>query len=181
MFGPVLRGAGVTLRPPDESDPPRFIEWLSDMEVTRFLGRRYRAFALFQEEEWFKKIGESTDDVVWIVEAEGHAIGSTGIHGIDWHNARGITGMLVGDKAAWHRGYATEAIRLRTEYAFLQLNLHKLSSETYLENEAIKRALARSGYREIGIAREHLFSDGRWHDAWHAEVLRADWERARRE
>lgn len=181
MFGPLLRGAAVTLRPPDESDPARFIPWLSDLEVTRFLGNRYQAFALFQEEEWFKKIGESKDDVVWIVEAEGRVIGSTGIHRIDWHHARGVTGMLIGDKTAWHKGYATEAIRLRTEYAFLQLNLHKLSTETYAENEPIRLALMRSGYREVGIAREHLFSEGRWHDAWHAEVLRGDWDAARRD
>jgi len=181
VFGPLLRGAAVTLRPPDESDPARFIPWLSDLEVTRFLGNRYQAFALFQEEEWFKKIGESKDDVVWIVEAEGRVIGSTGIHRIDWHHARGVTGMLIGDKTAWHKGYATEAIRLRTEHAFLQLNLHKLSTETYAENEPIRRALMRSGYREVGIAREHLFSEGRWHDAWHAEVLRGDWDAARRD
>jgi len=178
MFGPVLRGTGVTLRPPDESDPARFVEWLSDMEVTRMLGHRYRAMAMFQETEWFKKVGESKDDVVWIIEADGRAIGSIGIHRIDWHNANGVTGILIGDRTAWHKGYATEAIRLRTEYAFRQLNLHKLSSETYAENESIRRALARSGYREVGIAREQLFSDGRWYDAWHGEVLGADWRSA---
>jgi RimJ/RimL family protein N-acetyltransferase len=178
MFGPVLRGEKVTLRPPEETDPPRFVEWLSDVEVTRFLGNRHRALALFQEEDWFKKVGESRNDVVWIVEAEGRAIGSTGIQQIDWRNAHGVTGILIGDKAAWRKGYATEAIRLRTEYAFLQLNFHKLSSETYRENEPIRRALAHSGYREVGIAREHQFSEGRWHDLWVCEVLRADWDRA---
>ena len=41
MFGPVLRGDHVTLRPGDDSDPPRFIPWFADMEVTRYLGRRW--------------------------------------------------------------------------------------------------------------------------------------------
>ena len=46
MFGPLLRGDHVTLRPADDSDPPRFVPWFADMEVTRYLGRR-TAVALY--------------------------------------------------------------------------------------------------------------------------------------
>jgi len=52
MFGPVLVGSRVTLRPPRESDLPRFVEWLGDREVTRYLGQGMRSFALVQEEDW---------------------------------------------------------------------------------------------------------------------------------
>ncbi|MGH2498675.1 MAG: GNAT family N-acetyltransferase [Candidatus Limnocylindria bacterium] len=178
MYGPVLRGEKVTLRPPGESDPARFVEWSADVEVTRYLGLRF-AMALFQEEEWFKKVGESKDDVVWMIDAEGRAIGITGIHGIDWVNARGRTGTVIGDRAAWRKGYASEAMALRTQYAFRQLNLHKLNSSAFMENVASKRALMKAGYREIGIEREQFFRDGRWHDHWLCEVLRDDWERER--
>lgn len=179
MFGPVLRGATVTLRPPEESDPAHFVEWLSDTEVTRYLGSRHRGFALFQEEDWFKRIGESKNDVVWMLEAEGRLIGSTGIHRIDWHNANGVTGTLIGDKTAWRKGYGSEAMALRTEYAFLQLNLHKLRSFAYVANEPSKRALLKAGYREVGIQREERWSDGRWHDVWACEVLRSEWSAER--
>jgi RimJ/RimL family protein N-acetyltransferase len=37
----------------------------------------------------------------------------------------------------------------------------------------------KAGYREVGIEREHFFREGRWHDHWVGEVLRADWERTR--
>lgn len=176
MFGPVLKGRKVTLRPPDETDAQRFIDWFADQEVTRYLATQF-PFHLEAEKEALKQLGESKTDVWWVIEAEGRAIGATGIHGIDWISAHGHTGIVIGDKTCWRKGYASESMALRTEYAFRQLNLHKLSSSAFLENEPSKRALMKAGYREIGIEREHLWRDARWHDHWRAEVLRSDWEK----
>ncbi len=178
MFGPVLRGSRVTLRPPDDSDPPRYVEWLADLEVTRYLAQRM-GMALSQEEEFFKRMGESKTDVVWTIEADGRAIGITAIHQIDWQNSHAVTGTNIGDKTAWRKGYGSEAMALRTEYAFRWLNLHKLSSSALAENAPSRRALAKAGYREIGTEREHFFREGRWQDHWLCEVLRSDWEKTR--
>ncbi len=175
MFGPVLRGEKVTLRPADEADPPRFATWLSDMEITRFLGRR-TGQSLQQELEFFKSVGESKDTVFWVIEAQGEAIGATGIHAIDWQNAHGTTGIVIGNKDAWGRGYASEAMALRTRYAFRELNLHKLMTEVFLENGASRRALEKAGYRTVGIRREHVFRAGGWRDLWLGEVLRSEWD-----
>lgn len=176
MYGPVLTGSRVTLRPPDDSDAQRFVDWFADLEVTRYLLRR-AGVGLLQEQAFLKSAGESTTDVFWMIEAGGRAIGATGIHQIDWVHAHAKTGIAIGDRTAWHQGYATEAMRLRTAYAFRQLNLHKLSSSTFMENEPSRRALMRAGYHETGIEREHYFREGRWHDHWTCEVLRNDWEK----
>ena len=176
MYGPVLVGTKVTLRPPDDSDAARFVAWFADLEVTRYLIRRF-TFAREQEEGFLKSVGESKTDVFWMIEAEGQAIGATGIHRIDWLHAHATTGTMIGVRSEWGKGRGSEAMRLRTEYAFRQLNLHKLSSGAFLENEPSKRALMKSGYREIGIEREHFFREGSWHDHWLCEVRRDDWER----
>ena len=176
MFGPFLRGDHVTLRPADDADPPRFVPWFADMEVTRWLGRP-SAVSLYQEVEFFKKVGESKTDVFWMIEADGEAVGATGIHAIDWRNAHGTTGIVIGAKERWGKGIASEAMRLRTRYAFLELNLRKLMTEVFVENAASRRALEKAGYRTVGIRREHFFTRGTHHDVWLGEVLREDWER----
>jgi [ribosomal protein S5]-alanine N-acetyltransferase len=177
MFGPVLRGDRVTLRPADDGDPPRFVPWFADMEVIHYLGRRM-AVALYYEIEALKRMGESDNTVFWMIDAGGETIGATGIHNIDWINAHATTGIVIGAKEHWGKGYATEAMRLRTRYAFRDLNLHKLMTEVFVANEASRRALEKSGYRTIGTSREHFFTRGKWHDIWLGEVLREDWERA---
>jgi RimJ/RimL family protein N-acetyltransferase len=177
MFGPLLRGEKVTLRPARENDAEDFVRWFADMEVTRFLSRRM-AITLQQEQEFLKKIGESKDDVWWVLEADGKAIGATGIHRIDWIDANGTTGIMIGEKDCWRKGYATEAMQLRTRYAFRELNLHKLLTEVDADNEASKRALERNGYRAVGIRHEQTFREGKWKDRWLGEVLRDDWEKS---
>ena len=176
MFGPVLKGQKVTLRPPDEKDPAKFIAWFADLEVTRYLALVF-PLSLQQEEDFVKRIGESKNDVWWVIEAEGRSIGATGIHRIDWVNAHGITGTVIGDKSAWRKGYGSESMAIRTDYAFRQLNLHKLKSGTFMENEPSKRGLQKAGYRQVGIEHEESWRDGAWHDHWLCEILRSDWER----
>ena len=175
MFGPVLAGDRVTLRPADGGDPPRFVSWFADMEVTRYLGRR-TAVALYMEEEILKRFGEADDTVFWMIEADSETIGATGIHAIDWLSRHATTGIVIGEKRAWGKGYATDAMRLRTRYAFRELDLHKLMTEAFVENEASKRALERNGYATVGIRREHFFTRGSWHDVWLGEVIRETWE-----
>lgn len=179
MFGPVIRGEKITLRPPQDAEASRFIEWFADQEVTRYLARTTPP-SLAEEDEFLKRVGESKNDVWWVIEAEGKAIGATGIHRIDWINANAITGTVIGDKACWGKGYGSEAMALRTRYAFEQLNLHKLKSGAFMDNEPSKRALRKAGYREVGVFREDFWRDGKWHDHWESEVLRADWERERK-
>ena len=164
------------MRPANDDDPPRFVPWFSDMEVTRYLGRRM-AVALYHEVDVLKKFGESADTVFWVIEVDGETIGATGIHAIDWINAHGTTGIVIGAKDRWGKGYATEAMRLRTRYAFRELNLHKLLTEVDTENEASRKALERNGYRTVGVRREQSFREGKWRDRWLGEVLRDDWEK----
>ena len=152
------------------------MRWFADMEVTRFLARRM-AITLQQELEFLKRVGESKDDVWWVIEAANEAIGATGIHGINWLDANGTTGIVIGEKASWRKGYATEAMKLRTRYAFRELNLHKVMTEIDSGNEASLKALDRNGYRAVGIRREQTFREGKWHDRWLGELLRADWEK----
>jgi RimJ/RimL family protein N-acetyltransferase len=176
MFGPLLRGEKVTLRPARDEDAQLFVDWFADPEVTRYLARRM-AITLPAEQEFLKKIGESKNDVWWVIEADGAAIGATGIHGINWIDANGTTGIVIGEKTKWGKGYATEAMRLRTRYAFRELNLHKLMTEVDADNAASRKALEHSGYRTVGVRREQTFRGGAWKDRWVGEVLRADWEK----
>lgn len=170
----------MTLRPPDPADAQRFVTWLADEEATHYLDGTNVTTSLEQEQEWYRTMSQSSTDVYWIIEAEGRPIGRTGIRQIDWRNRHGHTSTFIGDRSAWDKGYGTEAMELRTLYAFTHLNLHKLTTSTYMDNERSKRALTKAGYRQAGVQREHFWRDGQWHDHWLAELLRDEWEDLRR-
>ena len=74
MYGPVLVGTKVTLRPPVDADAARFVEWFGDLEVTRYLLRRFGVGQL-QEEARHLEIAEPFDEacgVGVIRRAKGH-------------------------------------------------------------------------------------------------------------
>jgi diamine N-acetyltransferase len=178
MYGPVLHGKLVRLRPPKPDDAPLMISWFQDLEVTRFMALRFPP-SIDTEKEWLDRMARSPDDVVWVIEHDGRAVGATAIHQIDWVSGFGTTGTSIGDKSVWGKGIGGEVMQLRAHYAFTQLPLRKLKSAYFDGNEASARAQAAAGYREVGRYRADRFIDGRWVDQIITELLRDDWEKSR--
>ncbi|HEY8736863.1 MAG TPA: GNAT family protein [Candidatus Dormibacteraeota bacterium] len=174
MFGPVIHGALVTLRPPRLDEAELMVSWFDDMEITRFLLLQFPP-SLAGEKEWIETMSKANDHVIWGIEREGRLIGTTGLHQINWPNQRAGTGTVIGDKTAWHQGIASEVMALRTRYAFTQLPLRKLHSSFIDGNQASWRAQEKAGYRQVGRYREHEFRDGSWRDEILTEVLKSDW------
>lgn len=174
MLGPVLRGDKLSLEPATTGDLPLFCAWFANTEVTRLLIMRFPP-SLEMEEEWFKRTAASNDTVYWVMKVEGRTVGSSAIHEIDWMSRQATTGTIIGDPADWGKGYATEATRLRTAFAFDELGLERLETESFAENVGMHHALQRAGYREIGRRRHARFGGGTWHDTLLFELLHEDW------
>ncbi len=176
MLGPVLTGPRIRLQPPRPDDFPTYLRWFADRVVTRYLVQRHPP-SLRQEEAWYERMAESRDDVVWaiVLSSSGVPIGATGLHRIDWRNRHAFNGILLGEREEWGKGYATEAIRLQTAYAFQELNLEKVLTEVYAPNAASRRTMERAGFQACGVRRRNVFLDGEWHDEWLGEILRDEW------
>jgi len=178
MYGPVIRGKLVVLRPPVSEEASAMITWFDDLEVTRFIKLRHPP-SIDAEKEFLDRTAKDPDMVFWAVEHEGRLVGGTSIVRIDWKHGHGTTGTLIGDKTAWGKGLATELMQLRAEYAFTQLPLRALRSG-YLEgNVASARAQKAAGYKEVGRWHDDHFIDGKWTDHILTELRREDWEKQR--
>lgn len=179
MFGPIIRGRQIYLAPPQPEHLDTYRRWFADRDVTHYLLLRHPPSSE-QEAEWFDRMARSDEDVVWaILRAEGNVlIGSTALHRIDWRHRHAQSGIIIGEREHWGKGYASEAMRLRTAYAFQELGLEKVLTSVFAGNTGSRRALEKAGYRQCGLLRRHRFFDGRWHDEWMGEILRDEWEAA---
>ena len=178
MYGPVIEGKRLRLRPPRAEDAAEMITWFEDLEVTQFLFIRTPP-SLEQENEFLDTRAKDPDSIFWVIEVDGKAIGSTGIHMIDWKNGFGTTGTVIGDKKHWGKGVGGELMRLRADFAFWQTSLRKLKSGYIDGNDASARAQAACGYVQVGRWRKDRFVDGEWRDLILTELLREEWEAKR--
>jgi len=177
MYGPVIEGKLVRLRPPNAEDASSMVGWFEDLETTQFLGRR-NPLSVEMQNEWLERTAKDLNSVIWVIEVDGHAVGSTAIREIDWTNGFGTTGTMIAERSLWGKGIGRETMQLRARYAFTQLPLRKLKSSYFDGNTASGRAQAAAGYREIGRYRADRYVDGKWVDEVITEVLREDWLKA---
>ncbi len=178
MFGPVVQGKLVRLRPPRPEETAVMVTWFEDLEVTRFIKLRFPP-SLQAENDWFEATAKDPDGIYWAVEFEGRIVGGTGVRMIDWKHGHGTTGTVIGDKTVWRRGFARELMQLRAEFLFKQTPLRSLRSGYLDGNVASARAQAAAGYKEVGRWHQDRFIGGGWRDHVMTELLREDWERAR--
>lgn len=165
---PLLPGTLVDLRRVEPSDLPLLAEWTGDLEVNgefeRFeqtsLAEIERDFEADPDERWYLILDKDGTPVGYV--AHGKADGGCWVGCIVVPGARG-------------RGYATEALRLLTDYLFLHLDIERIQCEVHPENAASRRLVERVGFTFEGILRRTHFRGGVWQDAAMYSLLREEW------
>ena len=171
-----LKGERVRLVPPDRTlHLENALIWLNDPEITAALKFNF-GVTRRQEELFFEKMETQREhDFTWAIldESERH-VGFIGLHAINWRHRWATGGLLIGERSAWGHGYATDAVRVRTRFAFGELWV-STGSQGHTMNPAMKRVYEKCGYQHEGIARSKFWRDGRWHDADLYAILEESW------
>lgn len=171
-----LKGQRVRLIPPDRTlHLENALRWMNDPEVTSAI--KYNlGVSRRQEELFFDQIeSKRENDFVWaIIDEQERHIGFIGLHAINWRHRWASGGLVIGERSAWGRGFATEAVEVRSKFAFETLNLHRIEGHTM--NPAMRRVYEKCGYKHEGIARAKFWRDGKWWDAELYSLLESDWK-----
>ncbi len=77
--------------------------------------------------------------------------------------------------AYWGQGYGYEAMVLALNFAFNELNLHRLQLTVYSYNERAIHLYERLGFQREGVYREFLLRDGQYHDMYQYGILSHEW------
>ncbi|MGM9974815.1 MAG: GNAT family N-acetyltransferase [Clostridiaceae bacterium] len=75
----------------------------------------------------------------------------------------GIVGYSI-DKDHEGKGYGKRALNLLCDYAFSELELHRLEGSTLLNNVKSQRVLKGCGFKELGRNEQYLHIAGKWQD-----------------
>lgn len=161
-----------TLNPDDLGSA--YFRWFSDEAIMRFLEVRYNPpKSLFELASFVASVNESEDSVlagIFLNSTLAH-IGNIKIGSINKIHASADIGYLLGDRSAWGKGYATQAIKLIVDYAFSDLALLKITAGCIQGNEGSKKALIKSGFLQEGLLLQQLVVDDQRRDVYQMGIL----------
>ena len=178
----MFRGEKIQLAAVQREYLHKYVEWLNDWEVARFLNPGIPApFNLEDETAWFENRKQSTNSYIFAILtlAENQLIGNCGLHNIDLKNRKAVFGIFIGDKSFWSKGYGTDATRTLLRFAFEELGLNLIELEVYEFNPRAIRAYEKAGFQRVGVHRQGLYRAGAFHDEIIMGILREEWDAVR--
>ncbi len=169
---PSIRGEGVFLRVPNQSD---YVEWaelrgasreflvpwepiwpLDDLTKASFRRRLRRYAEELRADQSYAFFVCRTDD--------GALVGGLTLANIRRGVAQSATlGYWMGAPYAG-QGYMTKAVRALIPFSFETLRLHRLEAACIPTNEASIRLLRKCGFVQEGYAKQYLCINGVWQD-----------------
>ena len=181
----MIYGERIRLRRNERSDIPKFVEWLNDPEVRRYLLLDL-PISQANEEQWFEKMLKlpANEQPFGIEIREGEPeegnerwrlVGNCSFMDINWTIRSAEVGLFIGEKSCWNKGYGTEVMRLLLQLGFETLNLNRIFLRVDEANKGGIRAYEKAGFIHEGRLRQGAFKNGEYGDVLLMSVLRTEW------
>lgn len=107
--------------------------------------------------------------------AEDRLVGEMVLDVVNWSGGDAFVGLSIGRREDWGKGYGTEMMRLLLQFAFMEINLRRVTLAVFDYNPRAIRAYEKAGFRHEGRIRQFLHKEGQRWDMLFMGVLREEW------
>ena len=173
IFIPIFKGQYVRLASPVVEDQAIFASWTQDDAYMRMLDddpvrpesiTNYASFADAPDDKSFYfHLRTLTDDTV---------IGFVVLFNLKWGNQSAEMAIGIGDKTYRGKGFGHDGLKLLLNYAFNELNLHRVSLTVMDYNQPAINAYERVGFVREGVHRQAVQRQGERYDLLLYGILR---------
>jgi RimJ/RimL family protein N-acetyltransferase len=158
-----------------------FSHWNRDSEYWRLLAAvPPHPYSSKKIQEWIEKDFEkSLPDLFFFMirtREDDRLIGQIGLDGVLWNHGDSFVGIGIGERDCWDKGYGTDAMRIMLRYAFIELNLQRVSLTVFQYNPRAIRSYEKAGFSCEGRERGVLHRDGQRYDLVYMGILREEWQ-----
>jgi RimJ/RimL family protein N-acetyltransferase len=171
----MIAGRRVSLRPVEERDYPLIHAWQNDPDVWWRMDyeRPFSLDDIADDAEASRREG-----IPFVIEAEGRPIGRIGLNQFRTRDRICSLYLFVGDRRAWGKGYAKDAVAALLRYAFDRWDLYQVELWALAVNEPAIRVYEACGFVPDARLRARSFKDGGWVDRLVMSVRREEFEAA---
>lgn len=164
---PRIEGERIYLRRLHAGDiSDDYLGWMQSEQINRYLESRFQEHSLASLAEFVEAMAGDPLNLLTGIFLKDHDrhIGNIKLGPINPRHGHADIGLLIGDPSCWGKGYATEAIRILTDFAFEEIGLNRVAAGAYAENEGSWRAFEKAGFERDALFRSHWYCEGRFQD-----------------
>ena len=174
---PIINGENIVLRPLENLDLDSYIKYVNDNDINKqFLFNYDIEGAKNRFNEIINKYNEEIKPFIWAISLKNtnEFIGVITIDKISFKNKNFsiACGIL---KEHRKKGYGFDATRHLINYAFKNLDMHRLELGHNIDNLASENVFKKLGAKFEGIARESKFYDNVYKDRKIYSILCDEW------
>lgn len=155
-----------------------YVSWLNDPLVNQYLETRHERQSLQKIREYVRSMIRSDNQHLFAITADAKHVGNIKLGPVNVHHSYSDIAYFIGDKRCWNKGYATQAIGLILNYAFVELGLHCITAGFYNSNAGSRSALIKNGFAQDGCIHNQLKNNaGMFEDHVIFALLSDDWKK----
>ena len=179
----LFEGQDIRFGPIDhETHPEVESRWTHDAEFMRLMELKpVRPFSPAMVKKQYESIEKEMDEqknlFYFTIRAreDDRFIGKAVIEWVDWANGNSYIRLGIGEPEYRRKGYGTQALYILLRYAFVELNLHRVTAVVPAYNEGAIRLFQKFGFVEEVRRRKALHRDGEFWDIIGFGLLNAEW------
>jgi len=177
----ILTGTLVRLSAVDADEFSKaFASWRRDSEFIRLMSTRPMRLGSQKDAQKSleKELEEQELDQHWFTIrtlTEDKLLGDIGLYVVSWPGRDAFVTLGLGERDFWGKGYGTDAMNLILRYAFMEVNLQRVTLTVFEYNPRAIRSYEKAGFCHEGRLRKFLNREGRRWDMLFMSILREEW------
>ncbi len=165
----------MALRAVEEEDAEFLQQLVHDPDIRVSLGRTPEPVSVSEEQQKIKEIHQNDSIIQFIIEKNGEKAGTIALFHIDRDYRKAEFGAFMVDPEKHGEGIGTTALKLLLDYAFDELNFHRIEGGYIEGNDASRRVQEKLGFSEEGRQRDAKYRDGEYLDIIRMSILEQEW------
>ena len=175
-----MKNYSVFLRAFEADDYILINKWRNDLDIQMYTGGQIKYVSSEMEKMWVQdKMMNNIKDIylaICLNDDSKKMIGYISLNEIDYINSSAVIGgIIIGDREYRDGTSIFEAMNILLDYAYCQLNMHRVSGVCLVEHSFTPLLLKSYGFVLEGIKRDAVFKNGEYKNIEMYSLLREEY------
>jgi len=168
-----FKGSRVDLEPFEEWHIEETREWINNEYITMHMGGRFPV-GVAEQNAWYKNLmKDKTKKKLIVVDKSLKDVGMVSLLNIDHKNQNTEVGIYISPEYQG-KGYAKEALSMILNFAFRELNMHKIYAFIYIDNSPSRKLFESVGFFHEYTDAEAVYSNSKFVDICKYSIFKKD-------